>query len=113
MAGVARPFEGPAEHVAYNFRALYHRCDDTSLIFPGHEYSETLLLEYFGGGQPTPGTARHFSALCDALQRTRDRLAHSLPSVPVVLGDEVMYNQHFLSLHSAVSGVCDARGHGL
>jgi glyoxylase-like metal-dependent hydrolase (beta-lactamase superfamily II) len=106
--GCGAPFEGPSEHVAYNFRALYHRCDDTSLIFPGHEYSETLLLEYFGGGQPTPGTARHFSALCDALQRTRDRLAHSLPSVPVVLGDEVMYNQHFLSLHSAASSVCDA-----
>ena len=106
--GCGAPFEGTGQDMAYNFRALYHRCDDTTLLFPGHEYSEPLLLEYFGGGQPTPGTQRHFAKLCEALQRTRDRLAHSLPSVPVVLGDEVMYNQHFLSLHGAASTTCDA-----
>ena len=58
VVGVVLRSRAQLEHVAYNFRALYHRCDDTSLLFPGHEYSETLLLEYFGGGQPTPGTAK-------------------------------------------------------
>ncbi|KAH8093527.1 holo-[acyl-carrier-protein] synthase [Aureococcus anophagefferens] len=46
--GCGAPFEGDARDVAANFRRIWHRCGGKCLLFPGHEYSEQLLLEYFG-----------------------------------------------------------------
>ena len=56
--GCGAPFEGAARDVAANFRRIWHRCGGKCLLFPGHEYSEQLLLEYFGGSQPTPWNPR-------------------------------------------------------
>ena len=69
--GCGAPFEGTLAGVARNFRRIWHRCGDRTLLFPGHEYSEQLLLEYFGGSQPTPWNPRQFAVLTAALQRAR------------------------------------------
>ncbi|KAK7254383.1 hydroxyacylglutathione hydrolase [Aureococcus anophagefferens] len=106
--GCGAPFEGDARDVAANFRRIWHRCGGKCLLFPGHEYSEQLLLEYFGGSQPTPWNPRQYATLTGALQRARDCRAHDRPSVPVLLGNEVLYNTHFGSLHAAANVVQDA-----
>ena len=106
--GCGAPFEGSQQDMASNFRRIYHRCRDQVLLFPGHEYSEPLLLEYFGGSQPTPWPPHQFAALCHALQRARDCRSHHRPTVPVVLGQEMLYNAHFGSLHRAAGALADA-----
>ncbi|KAJ8602217.1 hypothetical protein CTAYLR_003650 [Chrysophaeum taylorii] len=106
--GCGAPFEGSPRDMAANFRSIYHRCGDATLLFPGHEYSEPLLLEYFGGSQQTPWSPRQYATLCHALQRARDARSHHRPTVPVVLGTELMYNAHFSSLHNAATTLCDA-----
>lgn len=68
----------------------------------------TYRSECFGGSQPTPWAARQYAALCHALLKAHDARAHERPSVPVKLGAEVAYNQHFSSLHAAAAGVADA-----
>lgn len=106
--GCGAPFEGSSHDMAANFRSIYHRCGDSTLLFPGHEYSEHLLLEYFGGSQPTPWAPHQYSSLCHALQRARDSRSHRRPSVPILLGAELMYNSHFSSLHKAAATVCES-----
>lgn len=106
--GCGAPFEGSSQDIAANFRSIYHRCGDSTLLFPGHEYSEHLLLDYFGGSQPTPWAPHQYSALCHALQRARDSRSHRRPSVPILLGAELMYNAHFSSLHKAAATICDS-----
>lgn len=106
--GCGAPFEGTGSDTAANFRSIYHRCNDATLLFPGHEYSEPLLLDYFGGSQPTPRPPHQFAALCHALQRARDCRLHHRPTVPVVLGSEILYNSNFASLHKASGSICDA-----
>ncbi|KAJ1450576.1 beta-lactamase-like protein [Pelagophyceae sp. CCMP2097] len=106
--GCGAPFEGDAQDMARNFRRIYHRCDAQTLLFPGHEYSETLLSECFGGSQPTPWAPRQYAALAHALLKAHDARAHERPSVPVKLGQEISYNQHFQSLHAASSSIADS-----
>ena len=106
--GCGAPFEGTLAGVARNFRRIWHRCGDRTLLFPGHEYSEQLLLEYFGGSQPTPWNPRQFAVLTAALQRARDCRSHDRPTIPVLLGNEVQYNTHFASLHACANVVQDA-----
>ena len=56
--GCGAPFEGDARDVAANFRRIWHRCGGKCLLFPGHEYSEHLLYEYFGGAYSAPWRPR-------------------------------------------------------
>lgn len=106
--GCGGNFEGSPDEMAKNFRRIYHRCDDATLLFPGHEYTEALLLEYFGGSYPTPWAPRNMAALCHSLQFAHDARIHHRPSVPVVLGRELLFNAQFSSLHKAAATVCEA-----
>ena len=67
--------------------------DDTSLIFPGHEYSETLLLAW-ALEEDNHACTRDSSALCDACSG-HETVGSFLTFGTRRLGDEVMYNQHF------------------
>lgn len=64
-------FEGTSDDMAANFRRIYHRCPDATLLFPGHDYTSTLF-QYFGGHGSLPRAPHQVAALCHALQAMRD-----------------------------------------
>merc|ERR1712185_171359 len=91
-----------------NFARIWAACDEHTLLFPGHEYSEHLLYEYFGGAYSAPWRPRGYASLCNALFRARDRRYYSQPSAPVLLSDELHINTNFNPLHDAADVLAHA-----
>ena len=106
--GCGAPFEGGPEEMRNNFARIWAACDEHTLLFPGHEYSEHLLYEYFGGAYSAPWRPRGYAALCNALFRARDRRYYSQPSAPVLLSDELHINTNFNPLHDAADVLAHA-----
>ena len=106
--GCGAPFEGGPEEMRNNFARIWAACDEHTLLFPGHEYSEHLLYEYFGGAYSAPWRPRGYASLCNALFRARDRRYYSQPSAPVLLSDELHINTNFNPLHDAADVLAHA-----
>ena len=49
--GCGAPFEGTAAQMCATFAKLWRACPTGSLLFPGHEYTLSVLPQYIGGGE--------------------------------------------------------------
>ena len=54
-------------------------CPGHTLLFPGHEYSLSILPQYLSGGMPLPETAAAFAKLCSSIWRAHQLRARALP----------------------------------
>lgn len=94
--GCGAHFEGTPNDMARNFAHILLTSGPDSLIFPGHEYTERILQEYFPHKLASLNTRRFFD-LCAALCRAMHlrSLAYPAPTLPVRLREEVSYNLNF------------------
>eukprot|EP00900_Chrysochromulina_parva_P009504 jgi/Chrpa1/18555/Chrysochromulina_OHIO_Genome00024652-RA len=108
--GCGAPFEGTQTEMAYNFAKIWRLCPQNTLIFPGHEYSTTILPGYFSGNPPLPDHPAAFSKLCALLWRCQQlrMLASPVPTVPLVLADELVINSNFGPLRRAAETLVHA-----
>ena len=108
--GCGAPFEGTQEEMNHNFAKIWRYCPGNTLLFPGHEYSLAILPQYVSGGMPMPETAAAFAKLCSSIWRAhqlRSRVL-PLPTVPLLLEDELTLNVNFAPLRRAATHLAQA-----
>ena len=109
--GCGAPFEGDADDMSVCFQRIWLESAPDTQLFPGHEYSEALLPEYFkpqSVTMPLPHHPKDFEKLTDQFWRThRNRRSQipPLPTIPISLETEMCYNAYFGSLHNAVDAL--------
>lgn len=108
--GCGAPFEGTQQEMSYNFGKIWRLCPLNTLVFPGHEYSTTILPGYFSGQSPLPEHPAAFSKLCSVLWRCQQLRSYSspVPTVPLVLADELVINSNFNPLRKAAETLVHA-----
>jgi len=101
--GCGAPFEGTAAQMCLTFAKLWRACPTGSLLFPGHEYTLSVLPQYIGGGLPMPESADAFATICAAIWRAKELRAQAppCPTVPLALADELRINDKFAPLRRA------------
>jgi len=106
--GCGAPFEGDQNAMIRCFQRLWVESPrpQRTLLFPGHEYSENLLPEYFRPGSMLhiPNNFRGYDRLSTRFWRAhRSRRYHNppLPTVPSLMDEEIAFNTYFQSIHTA------------
>ena len=101
--GCGAPFEGTAEEMSMNFVKIWRSCPPNTLVFPGHEYTLTILPGYLNGSSPWPDSPVLYSKICSSIWRAQQlRSLHPpVPTVPVLLADEFLINTNFAPLRTA------------
>ena len=108
--GCGAPFEGTENEMKRNFVKIWRSCPTNTLVFPGHEYARAILPGYFSGQTPLPAHPSAFGKLCSLLwraQRMRS-LESPIPTVPLVLANELAINANFMPLREAALTLCRA-----
>jgi hydroxyacylglutathione hydrolase len=108
--GCGAPFEGTQEEMNHNFAKIWRYCPGNTLLFPGHEYSLAILPQYVSGGMPMPETAAAFAKLCSSIWRAHQLRSRALPlpTVPLLLEDELALNVNFAPLRRAATHLAQA-----
>ena len=103
--GCGAPFEGDVPMMCATFAKLWRACPAETLLFPGHEYTLSVLPQYLGGGLPMPDSADLFATVCAAVWRAKQLRAQSppCPTVPLSLVDELRINDKFGPLRRAAA----------
>eukprot|EP01054_Gregarina_sp_Poly1_P006177 Gregarina_sp_Poly_1__6176@NODE_326_length_9503_cov_249_815388_g278_i0_p1_GENE_NODE_326_length_9503_cov_249_815388_g278_i0NODE_326_length_9503_cov_249_815388_g278_i0_p1_ORF_typecomplete_len1100_score138_82Lactamase_B/PF00753_27/2_7e16Lactamase_B_2/PF12706_7/7_5e07Lactamase_B_3/PF13483_6/0_021_NODE_326_length_9503_cov_249_815388_g278_i061209419 len=99
IGGCGACFEGTVKEMQRNFAKILLTFHPDSLLFPGHEYTERILMEYFPSraAQMAIHNPKKFFSLCAALCRAHHlrALPFPAPTIPVRLRDEITYNSNF------------------
>ncbi len=111
--GCGAPFEGSADQMCHSFAKLWRTCADEhgeALLFPGHEYTLSILPQYFSGAMPMPDGGHAYAKLCSMVWRARELRSQStpVPTVPLRLSDEVGVNCNFAPLRRAADALVSA-----
>ena len=106
--GCGAPFEGSEEDTDVAFGKIWRRAPLGTLLFPGHEYALAILPSYFSkGANPIPETPAAYAKLCSLLWRANQLRSREppMPTVPIVLSDEIVFNAHFAPLRRAAAAL--------
>jgi len=108
--GCGAPFEGTQDEMSRNFAKMWRCCPGNTLLFPGHEYSLAILPQYVSGGMPMPETPATFAKLCTMIWRAHHLRARvsPVPTVPLLLDDELALNSNFAPLRRAAAHLAQA-----
>ena len=103
--GCGAPFEGSQEQMSLSFVKIWLSCQPNTLVFPGHEYTSAILPGYLSGQTPLPDHPAAFGKACSLLWRAQQQrnLVSPIPTVPVVLADELVLNSNFGALRRAAT----------
>lgn len=128
--GCGAAFEGSQAEMSANFVKIWRTFPPHTLVFPGHEYSLTILPGYLNGTAPWPDSpivyskapypigqsaflnrfllGCLFAQICSLIWRAQlFRMASPpVPTVPLLLADELLINTNFAELRSAVKTLC-------
>ena len=77
-----------------------------TLVFPGHEYTLAILPGCLSSTSSIPEHPRGFSKIVSLLWRAhmlRGAVASAVPTVPLILSDELLINQNFQPLRRAAT----------
>lgn len=101
--GCGAPFEGTVEQMCATFAKLWRACPADTLLFPGHEYTMSVLPQYLGGGMPMPDSPDLWATVSAAVWRAKQLRSQSppCPTVPLSLADELRINDKFGPLRRA------------
>lgn len=102
--GCGAPFEGSEIELLRNFVTIKKLFPPSTLLFPGHEYTQLLIrhgLSEGAWGRVSVGT---FFAFCITAYRTfhRRALSEDLPTVPISLAEEYSVNRNFAHVDKAI-----------
>jgi len=108
--GCGALFEGTNMQMQRNFYTIKRRCKPSTLLFPGHEYTELLLSQAFTDGSWGGVSPGHFFTFANALYRTyhRRHLDENLPTLPISLKEELVVNPNFYQVDHAMKMVKNA-----
>jgi hydroxyacylglutathione hydrolase len=103
--GCGAPFEGTVEQMCATFAKLWRACPADTLLFPGHEYTLSVLPQYLGGGMPMPDSPDLWATVCAAVWRAKQLRSQNppCPTVPLFLADELRINDKFGPLRRAAA----------
>ena len=101
--GCGAPFEGTQAEMMHNFVKVWRHCAPSTLIFPGHEYTTSILPGYISGASPLPQHSAAFGKVCSLLWRAQQQrsMPSPVPTVPFILSDEMLFNTNFHTLRHA------------
>lgn len=108
--GCGAPFEGCADDMVSTFAKLWRSCPPETLLFPGHEYTLSILPQYVTGALPGADTPDVYAKLCAAIYRARELRAQAppCPTAPLALADELSLNEKFAPLRHAAEALVQA-----
>lgn len=112
VGGSGAQFEGDAGMMRDNFSRMYMTNYPTTLLFPGHEYSERIVTALFPEqalelARADPVRFQTLAAQFSRIVHKRS-LPHPAPTVPVCLSDETAYNPFFAGIVRASRCLCAA-----
>jgi len=101
--GCGAAFEGSQADMNANFVKIWRLFPPHTLVFPGHEYSSAILPGYLNGGAPWPESSLVYAKVCSLIWRAQQlrQFSPPVPTVPLLLADELLINSNFAELRVA------------
>eukprot|EP01069_Polyplicarium_translucidae_P002584 Polyplicarium_translucidae@DN2071_c0_g1_i2.p1 len=113
VGGSGGPFEGSNLEMVRNFWHIRRHVPETSLLFPGHEYTVDILATYFPSSNAMISRPSSFLAWSSTFARALHLrcIQWPVPTVPWRLSVEMKYNRHFEAIRESadtLQSVCRA-----